>query len=81
MRNLSDIVFNQKPLTMRPTKALRLMWDGGFGHIPIVDRGKVRGVVSCGDVKGAERGRLEDEREIWGALALGVYPLTAQPRH
>lgn len=138
MRKLSDIVFNQKPLTMRPTahvkhacqkmhearvgsvlvtdehgrlvgiftgrdavcrvvaagkdaeataladvmtpdpaslppettaiEALRLMWDGGFRHIPIVDLGKVVGVVSRGDFKGVERDRLEEERSIWEHL-------------
>ena len=44
-------------------EALRLMWDGGFRHIPIVDRGKLLGVVSRGDFKGTERDRLEEERE------------------
>ena len=57
------------PETMSPDKtaieALRLMWDGGFRHIPIVDRGRLLGVVSRGDFKGAERDRLEEERELW----------------
>ena len=30
--------------------ALRLMWDGGFRHIPLVDKaGRILGVVSRGD--------------------------------
>jgi CBS domain-containing protein len=65
---LSDVM-TAKPETMSPDKsaieALRLMWDGGFRHIPIVDRGKLLGVVSRGDFKGAERDRLEEERELW----------------
>lgn len=62
-------VMTSKPETMDPQKtaieALRLMWDGGFRHIPIVDRGKLLGVVSRGDFKGTERDRLEEERELW----------------
>ncbi|NOT40512.1 MAG: CBS domain-containing protein [Alphaproteobacteria bacterium] len=68
---LADVM-TPKPTTMAPDttaiEALRLMWDGGFRHIPIVDRGKVLGVVSRGDFKGAERGRLEEERELWEHL-------------
>ncbi len=62
-------VMTLRPETMTPDKtaieALRLMWDGGFRHIPIVDEGKLLGVVSRGDFKGSERGRLEEERELW----------------
>jgi CBS domain-containing protein len=65
---LSDVM-TARPETMPPDKtaieALRLMWDGGFRHIPIVDRGKLLGVVSRGDFKGSERDRLEEERELW----------------
>jgi len=57
------------PVTMSPRNkaidALRLMWDGGFRHVPLVEEGKIVGVVSRGDFKGAEHGRLEEEREIW----------------
>jgi CBS domain-containing protein len=62
-------VMTPNPATMSPEKtaieALRLMWDGGFRHIPIVDRGRLLGVVSRGDFKGAERERLDEERELW----------------
>ena len=65
---LADVM-TQKPETMPPDKtaieALRLMWDGGFRHVPVVDRGRLLGVVSRGDFKGAERDRLEEERELW----------------
>jgi CBS domain-containing protein len=45
--------------------ALRLMWDGGYRHVPLVKDGKVLGVVSRGDFKGLELDRHEDERELW----------------
>jgi CBS domain-containing protein len=65
---LADVM-TPKPETMTPDKtaieALRLMWDGGFRHIPIVDRGRLLGVVSRGDFVGTERNRLEEERELW----------------
>jgi CBS-domain-containing membrane protein len=46
-------------------EALRLMWDGGFRHIPVVDCGRLVGVVSRGDFKGTERDRLDEERDLW----------------
>jgi CBS domain-containing protein len=62
-------VMTAKPATMTPDKsaieALRLMWDGGFRHIPVVKDGTILGVVSRGDFKGAERDRLDEERELW----------------
>lgn len=62
-------VMTANPTTMSPNKtaidALRLMWDGGFRHVPLVERGKVQGVVSRGDFKGDEHERLEEERELW----------------
>jgi CBS domain-containing protein len=65
---LADVM-TPKPATMTPEKsaieALRLMWDGGFRHIPVVDCGKLVGVVSRGDFKGTERDRLDEERDLW----------------
>lgn len=62
-------VMTAKPETMAPDKtavdALRLMWDGGFRHIPVVKDGKILGVVSRGDFKGAEHDRLDEERDLW----------------
>lgn len=62
-------VMTRDPVTMPPQKtaidALRLMWDGGFRHVPLVDGKKVVGCVSRGDFKGDEHGRLDEERELW----------------
>lgn len=61
-----------KPATMSPEQtaidALRLMWDGGFRHLPLVRNGKVLGVVSRGDFKGLELSHHEDERDLWEHL-------------
>ncbi|MEQ1754366.1 MAG: CBS domain-containing protein [Micropepsaceae bacterium] len=65
---LADVMTSQ-PETLPPGKtaidALRLMWDGGFRHVPIVEHGRLHGVVSRGDFKSEERYRLEEERELW----------------
>lgn len=62
-------VMTREPMTLRPEQsaidALRLMWDGGFRHVPLVRDGRVLGVVSRGDFKGLEFGRHEDERDLW----------------
>ena len=62
-------VMTRDPLTLRPEQtaidALRLMWDGGFRHVPLVRDGRIIGVVSRGDFKGIEHGRHEDERDLW----------------
>lgn len=66
--HLADVMTPQ-PETLAPNKttieALRLMWDGGFRHIPIVEHGRLLGVVSLGDFRAEERHRLEEEREFW----------------
>jgi CBS domain-containing protein len=62
-------VMTRDPITLSPDQtaidALRLMWDGGFRHVPLVKAGKVLGVVSRGDFKGLEYTRHEDERDLW----------------
>ncbi|WP_421994991.1 cyclic nucleotide-binding/CBS domain-containing protein [Reyranella sp.] len=62
-------VMTRDPLTLKPEQtaidALRLMWDGGFRHVPLVREGRIMGVVSRGDFKGLELGRHEDERDLW----------------
>ena len=44
--------------------ALRIMNDGGFRHLPIVDNGTILGVVSRGDFTGVEIDRLEEEEHL-----------------
>jgi CBS domain-containing protein len=62
-------VMTANPVTMTPDKtaidALRLMWDGGFRHVPLVADGKIVGVVSRGDFKGDEQDQLDEERALW----------------
>ncbi|WP_395707887.1 cyclic nucleotide-binding/CBS domain-containing protein [Reyranella sp.] len=57
------------PATLSPEQtaidALRLMWDGGFRHVPLVANGRILGVVSRGDFKGLEQARHDDERDLW----------------
>ena len=45
--------------------ALRLMRDGGFRHVPVVEAGMVIGIVSRGDFRGLEQDRLDEETGIW----------------
>jgi len=62
-------VMTPAPETLAPDKkaieALRLMQDCGFRHVPVVDRGRVVGVVSRGDFMGLEQARLDDETALW----------------
>ena len=59
----------KQPHTMPPgqtaIEALRVMHDGGFRHIPVVDEGKIVGVVSRGDFRGLEHDRLDVETGYW----------------
>jgi CBS domain-containing protein len=62
-------VMSPDPVTMTPEKtaidALRLMWDGGFRHVPLVQNGKILGVISRGDFQSDEQLRLDEERQLW----------------
>ena len=50
-------------------EALRTMSDRGFRHLPVVDHGRILGIVSRGDFKGEELDRLDEEtylaERIW----------------
>ena len=65
---LADVM-TPNPASMSPDHtaidALRLMWDGGFRHVPLVKQGRVIGVVSRGDFKGLEHSHHEAERDLW----------------
>ncbi len=62
-------VMTANPATLAPHQsaldALRLMWDGGYRHLPLVKAGRVVGVVSRGDFKGLEHHRHDEERDLW----------------
>lgn len=45
--------------------ALRLMQDGGYRHLPVVDDGRLSGIVSRRDFYGVEKARLDDETALW----------------
>jgi CBS domain-containing protein len=53
------------PIGTTAIDALRLMQDGGFRHVPIIDKGKVVGIVSKGDFRGVEQDRLDEETGFW----------------
>jgi len=62
-------VMTANPQTIGPHEpaigALRLMEDAGFRHLPVVEDGRILGVVSRRDFSGLDKARLEDERRIW----------------
>ena len=62
-------VMTHDPTSMPPGKtaieALRLMQDGRCRHVPIVDHGKVVGIVSRFDFSGLEVDRLDEETGLW----------------
>ena len=49
--------------------ALRLMQDGDYRHLPIVDGGRVLGLVSRRDIHGVEKARLDDETALWERIS------------
>jgi CBS domain-containing protein len=50
-------------------EALRLMQDGDYRHLPVVDGGRVLGLVSRRDFHGVEKARLDDETALWERIA------------
>ena len=66
---LLGAVMTSEPDTIGPDttaiEALRLMQDGGYRHLPVVENGKVLGVVSRRDFHATEAARIEDETALW----------------
>lgn len=67
-------VMTPNPATLPPGRtaidALRLMHDGGFRHVPVVDAdGRLVGIVSRGDFRGLEQDRLDEETGYWERIA------------
>ena len=62
-------VMTRDPTSISPRKtaieALRLMEDGRYRHVPIVEDGKVVGIVSGFDFSGLELDRLDEETGLW----------------
>ena len=65
---LADVM-TRNPASMPPGRtaieALRLMNDGGFRHVPVVDGDQVVGIVSQGDFRGLEKARLDEETGLF----------------
>lgn len=65
-------VMTARPDTIGPQAhaidALRMMQDGGYRHLPILDGDRIAGIVSHGDFTGLERARLDDETGFWEIL-------------
>jgi CBS domain-containing protein len=62
-------VMTRDPDAMPPVRTaievLRLMEDCRYRHMPIVDSGKVVGIVSRYDFSGLELDRLDEETGLW----------------
>jgi CBS domain-containing protein len=58
-------VMTTKPKTISPDKAvghaLLMMYEGGFRHVPVVERGKPLGMISARDALGPELQEFEGE--------------------
>jgi CBS domain-containing protein len=58
-------VMTKKPKTISPDKAvghaLLMMYEGGFRHVPVVERGKPLGMISARDALGPELQEFEGE--------------------
>ena len=65
-------VMTPNPVMLTPESraidALRMMSDGGFRHLPVVEDGRIWGVVSRGDFKGMELDRLDEEEHLWECI-------------
>lgn len=72
-KTLVSDVMTPDPDTVSPDttaiEALRLMQDGGYRHLPVVDSGRVLCVVSRRDFFGIEKARLDDETALWERIA------------
>lgn len=62
----------KEPVHIHPAKtavdALRLMHQGGFRHVVVLDDGEVCGCVARADLTGGEIDRLEDEVHLWETI-------------
>ncbi len=60
------------PITTTPDNramdALREMSNRGFRHLPVVESGRIWGVVSRSDFMGMEIDRLDEEDHLWESI-------------
>jgi CBS domain-containing protein len=60
------------PITITPDNraidALREMSNRGFRHLPVVESGRIWGVVSRSDFLGMEIDRFDDETHLWECI-------------
>lgn len=65
-------VMTPNPITIaaecRAIDALHEMNNRGFRHLPVVDCGRVLGVISRSDFRGMELDRLDDEEHLWQCI-------------
>jgi CBS domain-containing protein len=63
-----QIAMKADPRTISPRAtaidALRMMSDGGFRHLPVVENGRILGVVARSDFTGVELDRLDEELHL-----------------
>ena len=52
----------------RAIDALRAMAAGGFRHLPVVENGRIWGIISRADFKGMEIDRLDAEEHLWECI-------------
>ncbi len=57
---------NPITLTPRAIDELREMSNHGFRHLPIVESGKIWGVVSRNDIRGIDQ--LDEEDRLWECI-------------
>lgn len=65
-------VMTPDPVTIGPEtlaiEALRLMQEGGYRHLPIVEDGRLLGIVSRKDFWRDEEAEIEREERLWERL-------------
>ena len=65
-------VMTSNPTTMTSkmtaVEAFKLMRKGGFRHVPVVDGGELKGVVSRGDFHAGEQYILDEELKLWDPI-------------
>ena len=70
-----DAVMTADPRTVTPIAsaldALRAMHDGGFRHLPVIEAGRLIGVVSLRDFLASEFAELESEMRLRQSIANG----------